>query len=131
MSKIMEGISPLPWHCYGNAIGAIDERQECCGIPDSSGECCGIPNVEWGEYQIASIGSDADAAYLTHACNLYPELVEALERADKTLNQMADTAFKVGLQGRKDWDDVAGGADLFGASDKIRAILAKCKAGAE
>jgi hypothetical protein len=117
MSKIMEGISPLPWHCYGNAIGAIDERQECCGIPDSSGECCGIPNVEWGEYQIASIGSDADAAYLTHACNLYPELVEALEGAETQIQYLHDKFQETG----------SGNAELA----RIRTILAKCKAGAE
>lgn len=108
MTDIMKGINPLP--CV-NALKAY-------GQADMDGVMC-------------VVSRQAVHEAIDILDNLYPKLVEALERADKTLNQMADTAFKVGLQGTKDWDDVAGGADLFGASDEIRALLAKCKAGAE
>jgi hypothetical protein len=129
MSKIMEGISPLPWSCYGNTVGATDERQECCGIPDSNGECCGCPNVEWEEYQIASTGSDDDAAYIVHACNLYPELVEALERVanHKPLYEY------VGIDGTQPGSPYDRGrqAEALLLAGIVAPILAKCKAGAE
>ena len=55
------------------------------------------------------------------------ELVEALEKADLALNSMVDTAFKIGIMGTKDWDDIAGGADLFGVSDNLRVLITKHK----
>lgn len=58
-----------------------------------------------------------------------PEMLEALQRAEATLELMASSAFRVGLEGTKDWDEVAGGADMHGSSDVIRAAIAKATGG--
>jgi hypothetical protein len=86
MSKIMEGISPLPWG-YDPEIESL------------------YSNIEGGDdFAMVDGLSHADAAYIIHACKLYPELVEALERLENLTAK--DAAI-------------------------VSAILAKCKAGAE
>ena len=51
-------------------------------------------------------------------------LREALDRAAFVLSVMPDIALRVGLAGTSQWDEIAGGPDLFGALDQSRAALA-------
>jgi hypothetical protein len=51
------------------------------------------------------------------------KLREALDRAAFVLATMPDIALRVGLQGESQWDEIAGGVDLFGALDAARAAL--------
>ena len=83
---------------------------------------------------IAIVGYDprdglgfADAHFIVKAVNSHDELVKALERADAALGRMAESALRCGLEGTKEWDHVAGGADMHGARDAIRAALASIK----
>jgi hypothetical protein len=97
MSKIMEGISPLPWKVSG--------KQTIRGIDGS-----------WVAKTFWNRGPET-AAYIVHAANLYPELVEALEGAETQIQYLHDKFQETG----------SGNAELA----RIRTILAKCKAGAE
>jgi hypothetical protein len=54
-----------------------------------------------------------------------PELYEALKAADDAISAMSKTALETGMEGTSQWDAVAGGADIYGVQDKIRAALAK------
>ena len=71
----------------------------------------------------------ANAAYIVTACNALPILVEALQRADIMIKQMSDVALHIGLEGTSDWDMVAGGTDMHGVHETIRAALASIKGG--
>lgn len=51
------------------------------------------------------------------------KLRAALERTAFVLSVMPDIALRVGLGGSKEWDEIAGGVDLFGALDKARTAL--------
>lgn len=55
--------------------------------------------------------AEADAAYIVHACNLYPELLEA---AQKALNYIANTESELGI--------------TLGSGDVLRAAIAKADA---
>jgi len=48
----------------------------------------------------------------------------ALDRAAFVLSVMPDIARRVGLAGTSQWDEIAGGPDLFGALDQSRTALA-------
>ena len=48
----------------------------------------------------------------------------ALDRAAFVLSVMPDIALRVGLAGTSQWDEIAGGPDLFGALDQSRKALA-------
>ena len=50
-------------------------------------------------------------------------LRDALERAAFVLAIMPDIALRVGLAGTPQWDEIAGGSDIFGALDQARAAL--------
>jgi hypothetical protein len=105
MKDIMEGIGPLPL--------SMDDLQS----PDGK-----IQIIDAAGGLIADFLDEDDAARVIHACNLYPELVEALEWildiADKNLEQ--DNKLKA-----------QGARTLRRIGDKAEAALAKCKAGAE
>jgi hypothetical protein len=75
--------TPLPWKPFGPFV--IDEN----------------------ENEVASGGYGIDAAYIAHACNLYPELVEALEQLCKAASD--------------EW------TDSWEWFDRARAVLAKCR----
>jgi hypothetical protein len=57
--------------------------------------------------------------------DLVAELVEGLHRAGAAFEVMSREAYRCGIEGSKEWDDIAGNADLYGALDVIRAALAK------
>jgi len=63
-----------------------------------------------------------DSNSLARRCD---ELEAALTCCRSTLRRMQYNAFKIGLVGTSDWDNVAGEADLFGAIDKADAALNK------
>lgn len=79
----MKPATPLPWKPFGPFV--IDEN----------------------ENEVASGGYGIDAAYIAHACNLYPELVEALEQLCKAASD--------------EW------TDSWEWFDRARAVLAKCR----
>jgi hypothetical protein len=72
MSKIMEGISPLPWRGGGK-----EPISKHAWIEDANGH--NVANMHASALHVFE-NSEANAAYIAHACNLYPELVEALEK---------------------------------------------------
>jgi hypothetical protein len=108
MSKIMEGISPLPWG-YDPEIESL------------------YSNIEGGDdFAMVDDLSHADAAYIVHAANLYPELVEALE----SIEQYGKDTLSGQLP--RTMDDLVWTRD--GVREMVRrasTVLAKCKAGAE
>ncbi len=79
----MKPATPLPWKPFGPFV--IDEN----------------------ENEVASGGYGIDAAYIAHACNLYPELVEALGQLCKAASD--------------EW------TDSWEWFDRARAVLAKCR----
>lgn len=99
---IMGGISPLPW-----TVSSVS-KYVWADFGKSSGEVVCFPGAN------ADRKGGCNAAYIVHACNLYPELVEALER----LTMMAEGVPLKAL-------------DTVIWTQDARAILAKCKAGSE
>ncbi len=72
LSELLKKISPLPWLTTPEGITNI--------IKDANGSCIAMEATDCGD-PIAQ----EDAAYITHAANTLPELVEALQKiADKT-----------------------------------------------
>lgn len=72
--------------------------------------------------------SDLGQAHGAHTAQLKAEaerdaLREALDRCAFVLAVMPDIALRVGLAGTSQWDEVAGGPDIFGALDQARAAL--------
>ena len=49
----------------------------------------------------------------------------AVERAMSFADHMTQEAMRVGLAGTVEWDRVAGGADIFGVQDALRALVAE------
>lgn len=49
--------------------------------------------------------------------------VDELVSIDRRLNQMMQAAYTVKLEGTKEWDIVAGGADIHGMSESLRAMI--------
>ena len=86
----MKPATPLPWKPFGPFV--IDEN----------------------ENEVASGGYGIDAAYIAHACNLYPELVEACQLA---LEHKADE-YRGTFDSRMDNDPLV---------IRLRAVLAKAK----
>lgn len=56
-----------------------------------------------------------------------PDLYGALARAERTFRAMCEAALATGLEGTKEWDIIAGGADIFGAIDEVQAALSKAR----
>lgn len=102
----MDGISPLPWKV--NDWG----REEYL-----DGVLCRYAVKPIAGYSISYIHEPKDAAYIVHACNLYPELVEALEAIVKEYPVAAGIA--------------AGFERGHGSIKRAATLLAKCKTGVE
>lgn len=62
-----------------------------------------------------------------HLIAAAPDLYEALARAERTFLAMCEAALATGLEGTKEWDIIAGGADIFGAIDEVQAALSKAR----
>lgn len=56
-----------------------------------------------------------------------PKLLDACKVAAAALDKMASTASVIGIEGTSDWDHLAGGSDLFGTLDELRAAIAKAE----
>jgi hypothetical protein len=63
-------------------------------------------------------------ARLVGAC---PTMLAALERADAMIDRMCTQALACGVAGTSDWDEIAGGADMFGVHDDIKDAIAKAR----
>lgn len=74
-----------------------------------------------------SATSMADKALISAA----PELLEASLRAEAMIELIQSTAYQVGLEGTKDWDEVVGGSDILGTFDVLRAAIAKAEGGSD
>jgi hypothetical protein len=115
MSKIMEGISPLPWTTTGIFVMSQCKTQfahDVFNLPRPTGS------------DRVDERNQRNAAYIVHACNLYPKLVEALEEAKEYFENRADAEYVT------DSPQPVGNEEMRHLTT-IRAILAKCKAGAE
>jgi hypothetical protein len=109
MSKIMEGISPLPF--------VVDSNGETIKIRLSCGTAICDMKFVTSIPTITKLPAAQNATYIVHACNLYPELVEALETCQDSLHYAYCCV---------DQDDPEEGCSE--ECRKIRAILTKCKA---
>lgn len=68
--------SPLPWRKYTDTRHRVCVTPRRIGDPYSIGsDICTIDEPTIG----AGPAEHADAAYIVHACNAYPSLVEALQ----------------------------------------------------
>jgi hypothetical protein len=65
-------ITPLPW----KVKGSINEAQTQVYMENESGWVCSAERM-YGEKS----KQEANAAYIVHACNILPEMIEALESA--------------------------------------------------
>lgn len=86
------------------------------------------------DYVLAIVIGDApglDAQASARLIAAAPELLAALERADAMIDRMCTQALACGVAGTPDWDEIAGGADMFGVQDGIKAALAKARGDAE
>jgi hypothetical protein len=106
MIKIMEGISPLPWTT--NGIFVMSQRKT-----QFAHDVFNLPRPTGSDR--VDERNQRNAAYIVHACNHYPELVEALDAATKYANNA---------------NIVLAGSPVP-ASEQWKSILAKCKAGAK
>lgn len=68
--------------------------------------------------------STEDRQSIRTALQSHEVLVEALEIAQTCLNTMSQRAYEIKLEGKKDWDDTAGFADIYGVIDVIGKALA-------
>jgi hypothetical protein len=112
MKDIMEGISPLPF-VADNSGETIKIRLSCGAAICDMKFMTSIPII-------TKLPAAQNAAYIVYACNLYPELVEILKLCQDSLHYAYCCV---------DQDQPEEGCSE--ECKKIRAILAKCKAGAE
>jgi hypothetical protein len=101
MSKIMEGISPLPWTTTGIFVMSQYKTQfahDVFNLPRPTGS------------DRVDERNQRNATYIVHACNLYPELVRLLVRYR---------------------NETPLGNQPHMIAHEVDEILAKCKAGAE
>jgi hypothetical protein len=119
MKDIMEGISPLPWvfepHNLHTGTGDGDYP-----FGYVSSKANGIATPLFSLAPVLRLQHAENAAYIVHACNLYPELVEALKLCQDSLHYAYCCV---------DQDHPEEGC--IEECKKIHAILAKCKEGAE
>lgn len=54
-----------------------------------------------------------------------PDLLDAVQRAEAMIELMRSTAYQVGLEGTKEWDEIVGGSDMQGTYCVILAAIAK------
>jgi hypothetical protein len=113
----MEGISLLPW--------TMETDGHKFWIDDSAGlSVADLYHTGSRTIYISrKYNDEANAAYIVHACNLYPELVEALEVAVREF----DVYWPMRTADVHKHDCEC----LRCRIDALRAILSKCKAGAE
>ncbi len=95
--------TPLPWHAYGRQVGGPDFVR----VADT------YASERSPEEQ------DANALYLVHAANLYPELVERLDKVQQAASRISIAVL--------DDIDRAKEATLDAEITEARAILAKCE----
>ena len=77
------------------------------------------------EYIRADIAAAPDIhRIVTEQAAEIARLRAALDRAAFVLSVMPDIALRVGVAGTSQWDEIAGGPDLFGALDQSRKALA-------
>lgn len=92
LEKALTEITPLPWRenpANGELIG-------------SDGELLGmvVDNPDNGTQSLGEETSDFNAAYLTHAANVLPELVEDAEKLVQELKISADYSDKMSVMSK-------------------------------
>lgn len=80
-----EKITPLPWVLAEPVSEFEDDVVEISTAIRIADNVIPIAKVSIGYAGAVGEEQRANAAYIVHACNLYPELVEALERAQEEL----------------------------------------------
>ncbi len=95
--------TPLPWHVFGRQVGGPDFVR----VADTYAS------------ERSREAQDANALYLVHAANLYPELVERLDKIKQASSQISIVVL--------DDIDRVKEATLDAEITKARAILAKCE----
>ena len=66
----MKPATPLPWKC--KQVGDTGGKNQV-----------GVYEIRHEPWRVAEYANDEDAAYIAHACNAYPKLVEALRSIAK------------------------------------------------
>jgi hypothetical protein len=132
MKDIMEGISPLPWSIEYTYTGKrwIDDA--------ANQSVADLYHIRLGSLSFTrKYNDEANAAYIIHACNLYPELVEALkELRSRRRDQWRKSYERNGPKWTSpDGRHLENSSDVLASVEEdvefISAVLAKCKAGAE
>ncbi len=108
--------TPLPWITAGRN-GAGDH------IHGNDGE------VAWCRTYVGipSETIKANAEFIVRACNSHYELLDAARRAEAMIELLRATAYQIGLEGTKEWDELVVGCDLQGTCDVIVHGLAKAE----